>query len=251
MWEWDCKESWMPKNWCFWIVVLENALESPLYCKEIQPVHPKENQSWVFIGRTDAEAETPILWPPDAKNWLIVKDPDAGKDWRQEDKGMTEDEMVGWHHQLSGLEFEYTPGVGDGQKDLACCSPWGLKELEMTEWLNWTEPKDNLIGRWKQMSVKMRPSVFSQVFIFCVKAKSKRGWQGSLFNFCSSLHPLVLKCLITYYPSKLSAFSQFPWCCLLALSSAQMISSSHKIFLITFFSFPEWRTKIFFMHHIN
>ena len=115
----------------------------------------------------------------------------------------------------------------------------------MTEWLNWTEPKDNLIGRWKQMSVKMRPSVFSQVFIFCVKAKSKRGWQGSLFNFCSSLHPVVLKCLITYYPSKLSAFSQFPWCCLLALSSAQMISSSHKIFLITFFLFLNGGQKYF------
>ena len=106
MWELDYKESWAPKNWCFWTVVLEKTLESPLDCKEIQPVHPKENQSWIFIGRTDAEAEMPILWPPDAKNWLIWKDPDAGKDWRREKKGMTEDEMVGWHHWFNGHEFE-------------------------------------------------------------------------------------------------------------------------------------------------
>ena len=123
MWESDYKESWMPKNWCFWTVVLEKTLESSLDCKEIQPVHPKGNQSWVFIGRTDAEAETPIRWPPDLKNWLTGKDPDAGKDWDQEDKGMTEDEMVGWHYRLDGHEFEQAPGVGDGQGSLACCSP--------------------------------------------------------------------------------------------------------------------------------
>ena len=113
-WELDHKESWAPKNWCFWTVVLEKTLESPLDCKEIQPVNPKGNQFWMFIGRTDTEAETPILWPPDAKNWLIGKDPDAGKDWRQEEKGMTEDEMVGWHHQLDGHEFEQALGVGNG-----------------------------------------------------------------------------------------------------------------------------------------
>ena len=106
MWELDHKESWAPKNWYFWTVVLEKTLESPLDCKEIQPVHPKGDQSWVFTGRTDVEAETPILWPPDAKNWLIWKDSDAGKDWRREEKGMTEDEMVGWHHRLDGHEFE-------------------------------------------------------------------------------------------------------------------------------------------------
>ena len=106
MWELDYKESWAPKNWWFWTVVLEKTYESPLDCKEIQPVHPKGNQSWVFIGRTDAEAETLILWPPDVKNWLSRKDPDAGKNWGQEEKGMTEDEMVGWHHRLSGREFE-------------------------------------------------------------------------------------------------------------------------------------------------
>ena len=106
MWELDYKESWVPKNQCFWIVVLEKTLVSPLYCKEIQPVNPKRNQSWIFIGRTDAEVETPVLWPPDAKNWFTRKDPDAGEDWRQEEKGMTDDEMVGWHHQLNGHEFE-------------------------------------------------------------------------------------------------------------------------------------------------
>ena len=138
MWELDYKESWALKNWCFWTVVLEQTLESPLDCKEIQPVHPKGNQSWIFIGRTDAEAETPIIWPPDAKNWLIWKDPDAGKDWRWE-KRMTEDEMVGWHHQLNGHEFEWTPEVGDGQGGRAYCGPWVLQESDTTKWLNWTE----------------------------------------------------------------------------------------------------------------
>ena len=133
------KESWAPKNQCIWTVVLEKALESPLDCKEIQPVHPKWNQSWIFIGRTDAETETPILWQPDAKNWLTGNDSDAGKDWRQEEKGMTEDEIVGWHHQLIGHEFEQTLRVSDGQGNLACCSPWGHKESDMAEWLNWTE----------------------------------------------------------------------------------------------------------------
>ena len=110
MWELDYKESWAPKNWCFWTVVLEKTLESPLDCKEIQIVNPKGNQSWIFIGRNDAEAEALVLWPPDAENWLTGKDPDAGQDWRQE-KGVTEDEMVGWHYQLNGHEFEQAPGV--------------------------------------------------------------------------------------------------------------------------------------------
>ena len=134
MWELDYKESWEPKNWCFWTVVLEKTLESLLDCKEIQPVYPKENQSWIFIGRTDAEAEIPILWPPDAKNWLIRKDHDAEKDWRQEEKGMTKDEMVdGITNLISLLEFKQTPGVGDGQGSLACCSPWVCQESDMTE----------------------------------------------------------------------------------------------------------------------
>ena len=120
MWDSNYKESWVPKNWSFWTVVLEKTPESPLDCKEIQPVPPKRDQSWVFIGRTDVEAETPILWPPDEKSWLIWKDPDAGKDWGQEEKGMTEDEMVGWHHQHNGHGFGWTLGVGDGQGGLAC-----------------------------------------------------------------------------------------------------------------------------------
>ena len=140
MWELDCTESWAPKNWCFWTVVLEKTLESPLDCKEIQPVNLKGNQYWIFIGMTVAEAEAPILWPPDVKNWLLGKDPDAGKNWRQEKKGTTGDEMVGWHHWLDGREFEQALGVGDGQRSLGCCSPWGRKELDMTAWLNWTEP---------------------------------------------------------------------------------------------------------------
>ena len=119
--------------WCW------RRLLSPLDSKEIQPVHPKGNQSWIFTGRTDDEAETPILWPPDAKSWLTGKDPDAGKDWRQEKKGMTEDEMVGQHHRLNGHEFESAPGVGGRQGGLACCSPWGCKESDTTERLNWTE----------------------------------------------------------------------------------------------------------------
>ena len=136
VWELDYKESWVPKNWCFWTVVLEKTLESPLDCKELQPVHSKGNQSWIFIGRTDVEAETPILWPPDAKSRLIWKDPDAEKDWRQEEKGVTEDEMVGWHPWLNGHGFGWTPGVGDGQGGLACCSLWCRKESDMIEGLS-------------------------------------------------------------------------------------------------------------------
>ena len=137
----DYKESWVLKIWCFWTVVLEETIESLLDCKEIQPVHSKGNQSWIYIGRTDDEAETPIFWPPHAKSWLIRKDPGARKDWGQEETGTTEDEIFGWHHQLNGHGFGWTLGVGDGQGGLACCSSWGRKELDMTEWLNWTELK--------------------------------------------------------------------------------------------------------------
>ena len=139
MWELDYKGSWAPKNWCFWTVVLEKTLESPLDCREIQPVHPKGDQFWMFIGRTDAKAETPILWPPDANSWLIGKDPDAGKGWKQEVKGPTEDEMVGWHHRFNGHELEQTQWDGEGQGNLACCSPWGCKELDMTCYWTTTE----------------------------------------------------------------------------------------------------------------
>ena len=136
MWELYCKEWWALKNWCFPTVVLEKTFESPLNSKEIKPGNPKGNQSWVFTGRSNAEAETLILWPPDAKSWLIGKNLDAGKDWGQEDKGTTEHEMVGWHHWINGSEFEQTPGDSEGQESLACCSPWGCKELDMTKWLD-------------------------------------------------------------------------------------------------------------------
>ena len=136
MWELDHKEGWAATNWLFQIMVLEKTLESPLDCKVIKTVNSKGNQLWIFIGRTDAEAEAPILWPPNAKNWLIVKDPDAGKDWGQEKKGHeTEDEMFGWHHWLNGYEFEQTLGDNEGQRSLVCCSPWGRKELKRPS--NW------------------------------------------------------------------------------------------------------------------
>ena len=129
--------------------MLEKTLESPLDCKETKPINPKGNQPWIFIERTDAEAELLILWPPDAKSCLIWKDPDAGKEWRQEEKGMTEDEMVGWHHWFSGHEFVHTPGDVEGKGGLVCCSPWGHKESNTTEWLNWTSKAvGNTEARW-------------------------------------------------------------------------------------------------------
>ena len=132
MWELDYKESWVPRNWCFWTAVLEKTLESPLNCKEIKPVNPKANQLWISTGRTDTEAEAPILWPSDAKSRFIGKDPDAGKDWGQEEKGATENEVVEWCHQPNGHEFEQTLGDSEGQGSLACCSPWACKELDTT-----------------------------------------------------------------------------------------------------------------------
>ena len=135
MWELDHKEGWALKNWCLQTAVLEKTLESPLDCKEIKPLNPKGYQPWIFIGRTDIEAEALILWPPDVKSWLIGKDPQDGKDWRQE-KGVTEDEMAGWHHQLNGHGLEQTPGDSEGQGSLACCNPWGRKESDRTEQLN-------------------------------------------------------------------------------------------------------------------
>ena len=137
MWKLDHKESWVLKNWCFQTVVLEKTLERPLDCKEIKLANTKGNQSWILIGRTDAEAEIQILWPPDVKNLFIWKDPDAGADWRQEEKGMTEDEMVGWHHWHNIHEFEQALRVDDGQGGMECCSPWSCKESDTTEPLNW------------------------------------------------------------------------------------------------------------------
>ena len=145
--ELDYKEGWALKNWCFWTVVLEKILESPLDCKEIKPVNPKGNQSWVFTGRTNAKSEAPVLWPPDVKNWLTGKDPDAGKDWRQEEKGITEDEMVGWHHWLNGHEFKQAPGVGDGQ-DALCTAVHGVAK-SWTQLSNWTDPGKALMNNYK------------------------------------------------------------------------------------------------------
>ena len=165
MWELGYKEGWVLKNWCFWTVVLEETLESHLDCKEIKLVHFRGHfrvhlESCIFIGRDDVETETPILWSPDVKNWLIWKDPDAGKDWRREEKGMPEDEMVGWHHRLNGHEFEWTPGAGDGQGGLACCSPWGHSLTR----LNWTE----LIATSMEASLMPnRKRVFFLWFCFC------------------------------------------------------------------------------------
>ena len=187
MWELDYKESWEPKNECFWTVVLEKTLESPLDYKEIQPVYPKGNQSWIFIGRTDAEAENPILWPPGVKNWLIWKDPDAGKDWRREEKGMTEDEMVGWHHWLNRHEFEQAPGVGDRQGSLACCSPWSQKESDITKRLNWTFFKSN---KWNSsfvfyilyyLRVRLSFLIYSTTFW---PSLSDLIWSKGLFKYC-------------------------------------------------------------------
>ena len=153
MWELDYEESWAPKNWwCFWTVMLEKTPESPLDYKEIQLVHSKGDQPWDFFGRNDAKAETPVVWPPHAKSWLIGKDFDAGRDWGQEEKGTTEDDMAGWHHRLGALEFGWTPGVGDGQRSLACCDSWGCKSwtwlsdwTELTEWYHL--PRE---GAWKK-----------------------------------------------------------------------------------------------------
>ena len=139
MWELDCVKGWALKNGGVWTVVLEKTLESPLDCKEIQPVHSEGDQPWDFFGKKDAKVETPVLWPPHVKSWLIGKDSDAGRDWGQEEKGTTEDEMAGLHHWLNGRASEWSPGVGDRQRGLECCNSWGCKELDTTEWLNWTD----------------------------------------------------------------------------------------------------------------
>ena len=167
MWELDHKGGWTLKNFCFQTVVLEKILKSLLDCKEIKPVNPKGNQSWIFVGWTSVEAEAPILWPPDAKSWLIRKDPDAGKDWMQE-KGMTEDRMVGWHHQLDGHEFEQALGDGEGQRSLVCCSPWGLrvKESDTTEWLNNNNSLDP-----ERLLLKMYYNQWGQTMTFWVDLK--------------------------------------------------------------------------------
>ena len=182
MWELDHKESWVLKNWCFWSVVLEKTLESPLDCKEIKPVNPKGNQSWIVIGKTDDGAEASVFWPPDAKSWLIGKDPDAGKDWRQEEKGRAEDKMVGCYHQLNGHEFEQAPGDSEEEGRLACCCPWGCKELGMTELLN----NNIATGHWKSLS----PNFNYHQYI------------NNLWKLY--LEPLVLKSIYNFEPLVLS-----------------------------------------------
>ena len=170
------------KNWCFWTLVLEKTLESPLDFREIQPVHPKGNQSWIFNWKDWCEAEAPIFWPPDTKNWLIGKDSDAGKDWRQEENGTTEDEMVGWHHWLDGQESEEAPGIGDGQGGLACCIPWGHKESDMTEWVNWSHKFPSLLPSWKDLFARI---LWTMLLIF--PSLSQWAFLFSLRHFLSSL----------------------------------------------------------------
>ena len=186
MWELGYKESWAPKNWCFWTVVLEKTLESPLDCKDIQPVHSEGDQSWDFFGRNDVKAETPVLWPPDAKNWLMGKDHDAGKDWRQEEKGTTEDEMARWHHWLDAHEFEQALGVGDGQGSLACCSPWGSKESDTTEQLNWTETTVNSLPWELMLWTNSSPLVW--VFLINIQTCSISSHLKYLKSDFSSVH---------------------------------------------------------------
>ena len=169
MWELDCDETWAPKKWCFWTMMLEKTLESLLDCKDIKPVNPKGNQSSIFIGRTDVQAETPIFWPPDMKNWLIKKDPDARKDWRQEEKGTTEDKMVGCHHGLNGHELEQALGGGEGQGGLECCSPRGGKESDTTEWLNNNNNNncfEQLTSTKKELHAKHRAKLCEYIFSF-------------------------------------------------------------------------------------
>ena len=170
MWELDCEESWAPKNWYFWTVVLEKILESPLDCKEIQPAHSEGDQPWDFFGKNDAKAETLVLWPPHVKSWLIGKNSDAGRDWRQEN-GTTEDEMAGWHHWLDGRESEWTPGVGDGQGGLACCNSWGCKESDRTE--QWTElnPFLFMVGLNLKITPKVTNWLFGGYIFICLKSQ--------------------------------------------------------------------------------
>ena len=165
MWELDYKESWTPKNWCFWTVLLEKTLESPSDYKEIQPVNAKGNQFWIFIGRTGAEAKTPIVWPPDEKSWLIRKENHAGKDWRQEETGTTEDKMLGWHRRLDGREFEQALEAGGGRGSLACCSPWGHWESDTTEQLK-NSKRLSLSISWVQVFKWIRIVFYSIVFKF-------------------------------------------------------------------------------------
>ena len=204
MWELDYKEGWVLKNWCFWTVVLEKTLESPLDCKEIQPVHPRRDQSWVFIGRTDIETETPILWSPDLKSWLFGKDPAAGKDWGREEKRTMADEMAGWHCRLGGHDFGWTPGVGDGQKSLVCGGSWGHKELDMTEWLNWTELnwKKNLQVDW-MLLLKILPILGARLQIWVLHLFGGLEW------LCGGNNDVIGMWLVVSLFQQLQTFARY------------------------------------------
>ena len=204
-------------------MVLEKTLESPLNCKGIQPIYPKGDQSWVFIGRTDVKAETPILWPPHAKSWLIWKDPDAGRDWGQEEKGMTEDEMAGWHHWLNGYESEWTPGVGDGQGGLACCNSWGRKESDMTEWLIWSDliwrvhssPGSDLCPK-DQKSIHIKPGYTVTVSTFSPTLFMLVIWGYCIIHLFPSLHSVFPIIMLDPYMEGLQLFClslYFNWVC--------------------------------------
>ena len=234
MWELDHKESWALKNWCFRNAVLEKTLESPLDNKEIQTVHPKGNQSWKFIGRTDAEAETPILWPLDAKNWLIWKDPDAGTDWRREEKGMTEDEMVRWHHRLNGHGFGWTPGVGDGQGGLACCSSWVSKSWAwLSDWIELNQVCVSFLNIFLQsvwsshsldwnLLVSVGFCLFARFVVYCFKL------------LCLALSFARLDTLHSHQFSATALASCHSW--YIILLSASMILLN-LFFIVSFFTF--------------
>ena len=194
MWELDCEESWMAKNWCFLTVVLEKTLESPLDCTEIQPVHSEGDQPWDFFGRNDAKAETPILWSSHEKSWFIVKDSDAGRDWGQEEKGTTDNEMAVWHHWLDGREFEQTLGVGDGQGGLACCDSWGCKESDTTERLIWSDlvlvVACEIFGcsMWDQVPwLRIKPSNIQKGYYLMPMLGLSKEWEISL-HFINKIH---------------------------------------------------------------
>ena len=191
----SCEEGWAPKNWCFWTVVLEKTLESPLDCKEIQSIHSKGDQPWVFFGRNDAKAETPVLWPPHARSWLIGKDSDAGRDWRQEEKGTTEDEMAGWHHRLHGCEFEWTPGVGDGQGGLACCDSWGHKESDTTERLIWSDTSLHEFTLPPIRKQHYRVVTHLWIFLSCPSQTSPGIWQTLSLRQRNTLSLCQLYCV--------------------------------------------------------
>ena len=183
MWELDHKDNWVSKNWCFWNVVLEKTLESPLDCKVIKPVNPKGNQFWIFTGRTDTGAEVPIFWLLDVKNWLFGKDLDAGKDWRREEKGMPEDETVGWYHQLDGHDFEQTSGVGDRQESLACCSPWTRRVGR-----NWATELNWLLVKLLSFSstilfIYMCVCVCVYIYIYMLRIPRKRKDQVTMLSW--------------------------------------------------------------------